>query len=263
MDARGHAVRRLTKLPRSELAFFESWSADGRRIIFTKFFPDSQTPAQLWVMARDGSDEQALLAQSDFANQAGRFSPDGKSVVFARCAPFQPCAIWHMDADGTNLQALTSTDGEVLDFHPRFSPDGASVAFSSFSREGVLSGVWLMGADGSGVRPATPPALRACCPDWSPDGRRLAFRSRSNPDEDPVHAAIWAMNPDGTGLQRLTRPGAGRDFDPSWAPRGNAITFQRASGSSSASSVYVMRADGRRLRHIQDDAQHPSWGARP
>jgi Tol biopolymer transport system component len=168
-----------------------------------------------------------------------------------------------MKADGTNLRPLTPFDPEVFDFHPGFSPDGASVAFSSYAREGVIVGVHVMAADGSGIRLITPPELQACCPDWAPGGGRLAFHSHSNPDADPQHAAIWAVNPDGTRLKRLTRPGAQRDFDPSWSPRGNAIAFQRSSPDSSSAAVYVMKRNGRRLRKIQDDAQLPRWGARP
>ena len=64
-----------------------------------------------------------------------------------------------MKADGTNLTPLTPFDQQVFDFHPNFSPDGTSVAFTSLSREGVINGAYVMAADGTGVRPITPPEL--------------------------------------------------------------------------------------------------------
>jgi Tol biopolymer transport system component len=259
----GQGVRRLTRLGGGVNAFFQSWSPDGRLIVFNKFFRD--TPPQLWVMAADGSRQRLLLAERDFAEQAPRFSPDGQSIVFARCPanPFAPCAIWRMKADGTNLRPLTPFDQEVFDFHPNFSPDGTSVAFTSLSREGVINGAYVMAADGTGVRPITPPELQACCPDWAPDGRRLAFHSHAPSGTDPRHAAIWLVRPDGTRLMRVTHPGARSDVDPSWSPQGDAIAFQRFSPDRSSSSVHVIRPDGRGLRKIQDDAQQPRWGARP
>ena len=75
MQPDGHGVRQLTRLRRGVNAFFQSWSPDGRLIVFNKFFPDA--PPQLWVMAADGSRQRLLLAESDFAEQAPRFSPDG------------------------------------------------------------------------------------------------------------------------------------------------------------------------------------------
>jgi Tol biopolymer transport system component len=262
MQPDGQGVRQLTRLGDSASARFQSWSPDGRLIVFNKFFADA--PPQVWVMAADGSGQRPLLPENDFAEQAPRFSPDGQSIVFARCPanPFAPCAIWRMKADGADPRALTPFDQEVFDFHPGFSPDGTSVAFTSLSREGVLNGAYVMAADGSGIRLITPPELQACCPDWAPDGGRLAFHSHARSDTDPQHSAIWLVRPDGTGLKRLTRPGARYDFDPSWSPQGDAIAFQRFSPDLSSSSVYVMRADGRGLKKIQDDAQLPRWGAR-
>ena len=262
MQPDGQRVRQLTRLGNGVDAFFQSWSPDGRLIVFNKFFRDA--PSQLWVMAADGSGQRALLAESEFAAQAPRFSPDGESIVFARCPanPFARCAIWRMTADGKDLRPLTPFDQEVLDFHPNFSPDGTSVAFTSLSREGVINAGYVMAADGSGIRPITPPELQACCPDWAPDGRRLAFHSHAPVETDPQHAEIWSVRPDGTGLKRLTRPGARRDGDPSWSPQGDAIAFERFSPDLSSSSVQVMRPDGRGLKKIQDDALLPRWGAR-
>jgi TolB protein len=260
MQPDGHAVRRLTTLADGSSAFFESWSPDGRQIVFTKFFPD--VPAQLWVMAADGSAQRPLLAEAGFYELAPRFSPDGKSIVLSRCPVDRPCAIWRMKADGTGLGPLTLFDLEVFDIDPGFSPDGESITFHSFAREGVIAGVYLMAADGSDVRLITPPALGGCCPDWAPDGGRLVFQSHST-GSGPQHAAIWTVKPDGTGLKHLTHPGAQHDFDPSWSPQGNAIAFERLTPDFSSTAVYVMKRNGGGLKKIQDDAELPRWGARP
>jgi Tol biopolymer transport system component len=69
-----------------------------------------------------------------------------------------------------------------------------------------------MNADGSGQRrPARSPA-EGSDPSWSPDGRRIAFVSKRDGNEQ-----IYVMNADGSGQRRLTR-NPGDDILPAWSP---------------------------------------------
>ena len=56
-------------------------------------------------------------------------------------------------------------------------------------------------------------------PQWSPDGRRIAFRSDREGDYD-----LFVVNSDGSGLRRLTENSA-RETVPSWSPDGRSIVF--------------------------------------
>ena len=80
------------------------------------------------------------------------------------------------------------TDNDVEDDDPDWSPDGGRIAFSSY-RDGNRE-IYVMNSDGSGVTRLTDRFLwstkwrrgtldYADEPDWSPDGRRIAFRSHS------------------------------------------------------------------------------------
>jgi len=112
----------------------------------------------------------------------------------------------------------------------KYSPDGRRIAFGSFSRGGVQGAVYVMNADGSGVRRLTPAWLGGFAPDWSPDGRQLAVQNNCC---TPATAGLWRINVDGTGLTRLTRPQGGRnDFRGYWAPSGRWIAFGRVAPTS-------------------------------
>lgn len=56
-------------------------------------------------------------------------------------------------------------------------------------------------------------------PEWSPDGRRIAFHSRRTGNLD-----IWVMNADGSNPVRLTDDPE-HDYLPSWSPDGKMITL--------------------------------------
>jgi Tol biopolymer transport system component len=80
----------------------------------------------------------------------------------------------------------------------------------------IRSGLFRIKLDGSGRRLL---ALDASAPDWSPDGRQIAYTGRGG---------IWVCRADGSGRRRVTRePRRGLDDSPSWSPDGRQIVFHR------------------------------------
>src|SRR5689334_12787719 len=130
MNSDGSDVRQLTNFTDENSAFWESWSADGKQLVFSRF-PAPTFFGQLWIMNADGSNQRLLLEDPGFDDEAPSFSPDGSHVIFARCTPLGgefPCAIYRVQVDGSDLRQITPLRIELSDFDPVYSPDGTVIA---------------------------------------------------------------------------------------------------------------------------------------
>lgn len=78
-------------------------------------------------------------------------------------------------------------------------------------------------------------------PDWSPDGRRIAFvRYRAVPGSGGrgTDFEVYVVNADGTGERRL-----GKGNSPRWTSDGRFLVVERAGRGISSSEIYVMSPD--------------------
>src|SRR5262245_57558085 len=102
-------------------------------------------------------------------------SPDGKLVAFQvrrtdLAADKAWSEIWLMNTDGTNQRQMTR--GEHMDTGPLFTPDGASLVFSSNRADpGQL---YVMPIDGGEPRQLTKFPTGVADPVFSPDGKLIA-----------------------------------------------------------------------------------------
>jgi dipeptidyl aminopeptidase/acylaminoacyl peptidase len=117
-------------------------------------------------------------------------SPDGKSVVFVmseldRSTEKSNSDLYLIPVGGGEPRRLTTSPG--ADNHPRWSPDGKTIAFNS-TRGGSMQ-VWLLPVDGGEAVPLTKLPVDASGPIWSPTGETIAFASRVYPGKTPEETA--------------------------------------------------------------------------
>jgi Tol biopolymer transport system component len=256
----GSDVQQLTHLAPDHSAFNASWSPDGSQIVFERVNARGRRP-QVWIMGAEGSNPHLLFSDPWFEDHDPSFSPDGTKVLFSRCQSDPDvdqgrCAVATVNIDGTGIALLTKPQAEELVFWPVYSPDGSQIAFSVFYGRGVRAGIFVMDADGSDVRLVTPAKLEAWIPSWAPDGSRLVFTTHCC---DGKTRAIGAVNPDGTGLTRITDPGDLHDFQPVFSPDGTQIAFERDSADYSRYGLYTMNPDGTGITRILGRAWDAAW----
>jgi len=169
-------------------------------------------PATGVVAAPAAAQEGAETPDRPFA----RFpdvSPDGRRVAFS----YQGDVFTAPVAGGL---ATRLTLHEAYDGSPRFSPDGERIAFQS-DRWGNED-LFVMGADGRGVRRLTHHSADDELGGWTPEGD-LLFETRRTWTQVERESEIWRM-PGGGGTPDRLLDAVG--FAPRTSPDGRFIVFE-------------------------------------
>jgi Tol biopolymer transport system component len=152
--------RRLTNNDQRE--FTPTWSPDGRTIAYV-----DTIDFEIHTMRADGSGKRTRTRGADV--DAVGWSPDGSRFVVAAGGSRGPPDLYVIEPDGRQQRRLTRTPA-IYEGAPAWSPDGSRIAFLRGPPPGAPDVLYLINADGSGLRRI---ATRAGPPAWSPDGRQL------------------------------------------------------------------------------------------
>lgn len=152
--------------------------------------------------------------------------------------------IYIADADGTNVRPIIE-----FGLWPSLSPDGKQIAYYRIREEGI----YVANSDGSAARRIV--TGETCCPQWSPDGKRLMYLQGKLKLGD---VKIVIINPDGSGKDDVV---AG--FSPAWAPDGQRIVYTACQPGTTQCGLHIFDLRTQRATMItRDDGKTPYWSPR-
>jgi Tol biopolymer transport system component len=204
-----------------------AWTADGKYFLFVS----RQLTHDLWALPSrrpfsPWRDPAALrLTQGPLLADRPQSAPGGQPIFFrgrlerGELVRYNPQAHqWLPYLHGLPAMQLN------------FSPDGKSIAYSSYPD----TSVWRCAADGGNRVQLTAPPLVARNPRWSPDGTQIVFYGNKTPGSP---ARLFLVPAAGGAVRELTHGEAGPNGDEegNWFPDGQTIVFSAQGGDHLAS----------------------------
>jgi serine/threonine protein kinase len=196
------------------------WSPDGRYLYFSS---DRGGSMNLWRVRIDEVTGKTQGAAEQFTTPAQysglmSFSRDGRQMAYA--AQARDLNLYRVGFDPvgekSSGESVAVTSGSTPLADPSFSPDGQWIVFNSHV---TPQNLFIVRGDGSGLRQLTDGGQMDKCPNWSPDGRQIAFFSART-----GRFQVWTIKPDGSGLERRTdEPGELGARLPIWLPDGRLL----------------------------------------
>jgi len=186
------------------LTMAPNFSPDGRNIVYGR----GSDTMEIFVIPADGGEPQQVTFMNSW-NYGPVWSPDGTEIAFAS-SQGDVSRIWKVSAGGGTPRQFIKTEG----IWPAWAP-GPKILFQSYS------GMNLMALDQTTEDSASlfkvDSAGGMLHPVWSPDGKRVAVRTKKGTDSD---LAIWILSVEDSS-EVLLRKGDAAPF--SWSPDGKRI----------------------------------------
>ncbi len=263
LDIQSRSVSTLVEFARNASLSTPAPSHDQKQVALTVYTPSSDPKdlggADLYVVdVTDGANRMLVdHGASGVWLSEPSWSPDGLTLYFTRRAAImegdryrgERVSVERINTDGSGQETVVQNASS-----PSASADGRYLAYLAPVGGAESAKLWVATFDGQPPREVVVGAqfTQLGSPRFSPRGTQLVFTAVGGPPNTPVGTPtrlgqfqdlfsppvayahgipwdLWMVNPDGTGLIRLTDVGEDSPF-PTWAPDGSAIAFSGENG---------------------------------
>lgn len=246
MNGEGGEIRQLTDDDASDTT--PRWSPDGAQIAFLSQRDNRGDNLSLYVMDADGGHMRSLSnAEIGITDTSFDWSPDGTQITFA----FDPNYVFDsytttMDIFAVDVESGETTqitNNEYADADPKWSPDGAQIAFLSYiaddSSLAQFPDLFVVDVASRDVRRLTEDSASDVYHTWSADGGTLMFTSYGF---DGANVMLADME-SGT-IAPITDLALGNSFDAQWSPNGRQIMLDVRYFDERGTELGLLDADG-------------------
>jgi Tol biopolymer transport system component len=218
------------------------WSPDSRSLVLVDVHglnrsAKTRPPAAGRIVVVDvRTGRRRVVARGD----APVWSPDGKRIAFVHYKYSRGSQHWTEDSsslltvrpDGSGLRVVRSAVGGQVLYGPTWSPNDRTIAVVAVDVRAVDSEyeLWLVNVKTGKATTLASPASGPI--EWSPDGRRLAFRSSSGFATVDVNSGRVQTVAVESGDWMLS--------EVRWSPEGNRIAFEKWNETLELAGVYVV-----------------------
>jgi Tol biopolymer transport system component/DNA-binding winged helix-turn-helix (wHTH) protein len=179
------------------------------------------------------------------------WSRDGRFVIYS-AEDASPHYLWRVEVSGSQVPERIDIAGPNAVF-PALSLVGDRLGFSRYVQD---TDIYRMEAKGVSRAVAQSPSFDGN-PEFSPDGKRIAFCSRRANDTMDV----WVADADGSAAVQLTHGPGTWQCSPTWSPDGRQIAFDSQAEDGSW-HIWLADSQGGTLQQVTKDPgdqNMPTW----
>lgn len=189
-------------------------SPDGKWVVYVVTSTDMKenaNDADVWLVSTAGGQPLRLTNHKKSDSQP-RWSPNSKQIAFLSAREEKP-QIFLMSPFGGEPEKLTSSKSGVQAF--QWSPDGNRIAYVApqeptadeekrmkdkddaqvIDKDFKLARIWVIDVTSKQATEVVKGDFHASDPQWSPDGKRLAFVTNPTPKaDDGIVSDIWLLD---------------------------------------------------------------------